>query len=245
MYEYSWQIIFFERAGRSVGRSHHTATSFCAGRPATDAGSTGELVKVKRIEDWSVMISINKAILLLLAGAPTTTHALNAFAGPAAGKSTGVKVGRVDAGPIEISEIGFGTWAWGNKLLWDYDPSQDEEIYQSYQCLRNRGVSLFDSADSYGTLQLNGRAEILLGSFERRYQSELSQPGVGADDGGLLGGLFSSKPYIPPAQQVATKFAPYPWRITRKAMVKAARESLERLEQDKLAIAQLHWSTGE
>ena len=217
------------------------------GRPLTQAVplGTGELVKVKRIEDWSVMISINKAILLLLAGAPTTTHALNAFAGPAAGKSTGVKVGRVDAGPIEISEIGFGTWAWGNKLLWDYDPSQDEEIYQSYQCLRNRGVSLFDSADSYGTLQLNGRAEILLGSFERRYQSELSQPGVGADDGGLLGGLFSSKPYIPPAQQVATKFAPYPWRITRKAMVKAARESLERLEQDKLAIAQLHWSTGE
>lgn len=142
------------------------------------------------------MVSINKAILLLVTGALTTTHALNAFAGPAAGKATGAKVGRVDAGPIEISEIGFGTWAWGNKLLWDYDPSQDEEIYQSYKCLRDRGVSLFDSADSYGTLQLNGRAEILLGNFERRYQSELSQPGVGADDGGLLGGLFSSKPYI-------------------------------------------------
>ena len=190
------------------------------------------------------MVSINPSLLLLLiAGAGTTARALNAFAGPAV-NAKGAKAGRVDAGPITLSEIGFGTWSWGNKLLWDYDPSQDEEIYQSYKCLRDRGVSVFDTADSYGTLQLNGRAEILLGSFERRYQSELAQQG-GADDGGLLGGLFSPKPYTPPPQQVATKFAPYPWRISRKSMVKAARESLERLEQEKLSIAQLHWSTGE
>ena len=190
------------------------------------------------------MTSINQSLLLfLIAGAATTAHALNAFAGPA-DKVIGAKVGRVDAGPMNLSEIGFGTWSWGNRLLWNYSPSQDEEIYQSYKCLRDRGVSVFDTADSYGTLQLNGRAEILLGSFERRYQSELSQQG-NADDGGLLGGLFSSKPYTPPPQQVATKFAPYPWRITRESMVKAARESLQRLEQDNLAIAQLHWSTGE
>ena len=190
------------------------------------------------------MVSINRSLLLLLiAGAGTTARALNASARPAS-KGTGVKAGRVDAGPITLSEIGFGTWSWGNKLLWDYDPSQDEEIYQSYKCLRDRGVSVFDTADSYGTLQLNGRAEILLGSFERRYQSELAQQ-EGADDGGLLGGLFSPKPYTPPPQQVATKFAPYPWRVSRKSMVKAARESLERLEQEKLSIAQLHWSTGE
>lgn len=192
------------------------------------------------------MVSTSQFLLLLLiAGAGTTANALNAFAGPAT-KTTGAKVGRVDAGPITLSEIGFGTWSWGNKLLWDYDPTQDEEIYQSYKCLRDRGVSVFDTADSYGTLQLNGRAEILLGSFERRYQSELvvAQQG-GADDGGLLGGLFTPKPYIPPPQQVATKFAPYPWRVSRKSMVKAARESLQRLEQDKLAVAQLHWSTGE
>lgn len=44
-------------------------------------------------------------------------------------------------------------------------------------------------------------------------------------------------------QQVATKFAPYPWRITRGSLVQAAKESLARLEQDKLSVAQLHWST--
>ena len=31
-----------------------------------------------------------------------------------------LKVNTVSAGPtgLQISEIGFGTWAWGNKLLW-------------------------------------------------------------------------------------------------------------------------------
>jgi aryl-alcohol dehydrogenase-like predicted oxidoreductase len=38
----------------------------------------------------------------------------------------------------------------GNKLLWDYDPSQDEEIYKAYRAIRNAGVTIFDTADSYG-----------------------------------------------------------------------------------------------
>lgn len=38
----------------------------------------------------------------------------------------------------------------GNKLLWDYDPSQDEEIYEAYRAVRNAGVTIFDTADSYG-----------------------------------------------------------------------------------------------
>jgi len=55
--------------------------------------------------------------------------------------------------------------------------------------------------------------------------------------------LFSNE-RKPRPQQVATKFAPYPWRINRGSMVNAAKESLIRLEQDKIAIAQLHWSTA-
>ena len=145
------------------------------------------------------------------------------------------KIGTVKAGPIEISALGCGTWSWGNRLLWDYDPSQDEEIYRAYSTVRDAGVTLFDTADSYGTLELNGRAEILLGQFERRY---------------LLGKSAEVKPFWdlfsqdPRPQLVATKFAPYPWRLTRGSIVRAARDSLERLEQDKIAIAQLHWSTS-
>mmetsp|Transcript_23566 Transcript_23566/g.50128 ORF Transcript_23566/g.50128 Transcript_23566/m.50128 type:complete len:416 (+) Transcript_23566:80-1327(+) len=163
-------------------------------------------------------------------------------------------VGRVSAGPrargLEISSLGCGTWSWGNRFLFDYDPSQDEEIYEAYREVRNAGVTLFDTADSYGTLDLNGRAEILLGTFERRYLEEL---GISASDGDSddkssapwwnLGGNSSPNSNYRP-QQVATKLAPYPWRVTPGNIVRSAEGSLRRLEQPKLSIAQLHWSTA-
>lgn len=160
-------------------------------------------------------------------------------------------VGRVSAGPIEISSLGCGTWSWGNRLLFDYDPSQDEGIFEAYREIRNAGVTIFDTADSYGTLDLNGRAEILLGEFERRYQEELSTSATAPRkmnisnwwDFAIPSAAVSTKPKNN-KQQVATKLAPYPWRVTRGQVVSAARTSLERLQQEKLAVAQLHWSTS-
>lgn len=166
------------------------------------------------------------------------------------------QVGRVSAGPMEISAMGCGTWSWGNRLLWDYDTKQDEEIYQAYRIIRTAGVTVFDTADSYGTFDLNGRAEILLGQFERRYQNE-KQVDKSSSSSNINGFAKRFSSLSSPSgnnnngdnndknrQQVATKFAPYPWRLTRSSIVQAARESLIRLEQPKLAIAQLHWSTA-
>lgn len=136
--------------------------------------------------------------------------------------------------------------SWGNRLLFDYDPSQDEDIYQAYKTVRNAGVSIFDTADSYGTLDLNGRAEILLGRFERRFIYETNYAKENAkQDQGRLFAMFATKPSMPPPppQQVATKLAPYPWRITPSSMVNAVKESLKRLDQNQLTLAQLHWST--
>lgn len=150
------------------------------------------------------------------------------------------RVGTVKAGPLEISALGCGTWSWGNRLLFDYDPEQDEEIYEAYRAVRDAGVTVFDTADSYGTFDLNGRAEILLGQFERRYlkqkESEPKKP--------IWETVFSGEQQQPRKQQVATKLAPYPWRITRQSYVNAGKESLKRLEQEKLAIVQTHWSTA-
>lgn len=148
------------------------------------------------------------------------------------------QVGKVSAGPLQISSLGCGTWSWGNRLLFDYDPSQDEGIYEAYREIRNAGVTIFDTADSYGTLDLNGRAEILLGQFERRYQSEVAKE---ADDSWWNFGASNNNNN---EQQVATKLAPYPWRVTRSSIVSAAEGSLRRLQQSKLAVAQLHWSTS-
>jgi pyridoxine 4-dehydrogenase len=159
------------------------------------------------------------------------------------GLTTKPTIGRVSAGKsgLTISELGCGTWSWGNRLLWDYDVSQDEEIYHAYRIVRDAGVTIFDTADSYGTLDLNGRAETLLGQFERQYQQEkikVNRRKEWWDFGTSISKGDANQ------QQVATKFAPYPWRITRGSILQAAKESLKRLEQPKLAIAQLHWSTS-
>ena len=194
-------------------------------------------------------------LFLLLAG---TSSALVVGA-QGKGKLTVGRVPVLNGGNItSLSELGCGTWSWGNRLLFNYDPSQDEEIYQAYALLRSEGVTVFDTADSYGTFDLNGRAEILLGRFERRYQQGPTATDEEEKDNrnqqstySVLSGLFpwkqspsTLKSVEQNKQQVATKFAPYPWRLTRQSFVQAAKESLKRLEQPQLAIAQAHWSTS-
>ena len=103
-------------------------------------------------------------------------------------------------------------------------------------------IQISSLANCQGTLELNGRSEILLGQFERRFQSEnQSNQGNNGFDLAQIFGSIASKSNN--KQQVATKFAPYPWRVTRGSLLQAAKESLKRLEQDKLCVAQLHWST--
>ncbi|CAM6124394.1 unnamed protein product [Calypogeia fissa] len=129
----------------------------------------------------------------------------------------------VKVGPLSVAPMGFGTWAWGNTFLWNYEPSMDAELQQVFNLAVENGVNLFDTADSYGTGRLNGRSELLLGNFIREF------PGV-----------EQKKKRI----AIATKFAAYPWRLTQGQIVKACKASLERLEMDQLGIGQLHWSAS-
>ena len=56
---------------------------------------------------------------------------------------------QVKMGPLSVSPMRFGTWAWGTTA----------------------SISLiFDTADSYGTGKLNGQGEKLLGRFIREFQ---------------------------------------------------------------------------
>lgn len=126
--------------------------------------------------------------------------------------------------PLYISQMGAGTWAWGNRLLFGYSPEQDDELEKVFNCCLDNGVNLFDTGDSYGTGKFNGRAEILLGEFSGRR-------GITGDE-------------CPNAICVATKLAAYPWRLTRKSMVKAIKSSVDRLGRTcgSLELGQMHWS---
>mgnify|MGYP001330139021 CR=1 FL=1 len=65
-----------------------------------------------------------------------------------------------------MSSIGFGTWAWGNKFLWGYIPERDDQpLEEAFNSAISSGLNFIDTADSYGTGQLNGRSEELLGIF--------------------------------------------------------------------------------
>ena len=121
---------------------------------------------------------------------------------------------------LVLPEMGCGTWAWGNRLLWDYMPSMDAELQAVFNHCVSRGVTLFDTGDSYGTGRLNGRSEFLLGQFAKAY--------AGANADRIL---------------LATKLAAYPWRLTSKAMVRACQASAKRLQRP-VDVAQIHWSTA-
>uniref|UniRef100_A0A803L2D9 NADP-dependent oxidoreductase domain-containing protein n=1 Tax=Chenopodium quinoa TaxID=63459 RepID=A0A803L2D9_CHEQI len=130
---------------------------------------------------------------------------------------------KVKVGPLSVSPMGFGTWAWGNQLLWGYQESMDNELQQVFNLAVDNGINLFDTADSYGTGKLNGQSEKLLGKFIRDYKGK-----KGVRDNIVI----------------ATKFAAYPWRLTPEQFVNACKSSLDRMELEQIGIGQLHWSTA-
>ncbi len=116
--------------------------------------------------------------------------------------------------------IGFGTWAWGNKLVWGYNAETDDIVLKkTFFDAIDGGLDLIDSADSYGTGRLFGQSEKLIGDFvEDLPKTKLKKI------------------------TIATKLAPFPWRIGRNGLNKAFQESNQRLKGNMTRV-QLHWST--
>ncbi len=116
--------------------------------------------------------------------------------------------------------IGFGTWAWGNKIVWGYKPEVDDILLKkTFFDAIDGGLDLVDTADSYGTGSLFGQSEKLIGDFlddlPKRKLKKIT---------------------------IATKLAPFPWRIGRNGLKKAFEESNKRLRGNMKRV-QLHWST--
>ncbi|KAG0453966.1 hypothetical protein HPP92_025270 [Vanilla planifolia] len=130
---------------------------------------------------------------------------------------------KVNVGALSVSPMGFGTWAWGNQLLWGYQEEMDSSLQKAFNLAVKSGINLFDTADSYGIGRLNGRSEMLLGKFIRDYE--------GSDK-------------VRENIVIATKFAAYPWRLTSAQFVRACKFSLKRLQLEQIGIGQLHWSTA-
>src|SRR3990170_3636528 len=67
---------------------------------------------------------------------------------------------RVGQTAIEVSPMGMGTWAWGDRLVWGFGRGYGEpEVKAAYRASRASGVDFFDTAEIYG----QGRSERILG----------------------------------------------------------------------------------
>ncbi|WP_218081206.1 aldo/keto reductase [Anthocerotibacter panamensis] len=116
----------------------------------------------------------------------------------------------------KVPPLGLGTWAWGDKLFWDYGSDYGEkQVAEAFEASLEAGVTFFDTAEIYGL----GESERLLARFMRKgFMRKASTP-----------------------IQIATKYSPAPWRFSEQAVSEALSDSLKRLNQESVALYQVHW----
>lgn len=112
---------------------------------------------------------------------------------------------------LAVSPLCIGTWAWGDKLFWNYgDGYGEEQLQAAFSAALDAGVTFFDTAEVYGL----GLSERFLGQFMKQTTQKL---------------------------QIATKFGPLPWRWDGKSVSEALTASLQRLQVDRIELYQVHW----
>ncbi|WP_353931799.1 aldo/keto reductase [Okeanomitos corallinicola TIOX110] len=112
---------------------------------------------------------------------------------------------------LTVPPLCIGTWAWGDKLFWNYgDAYGEEQLQAAFNAAVEAGVTFFDTAEIYGL----GLSEQFLGKFMKQNPEKV---------------------------QVATKFGPLPWRWDGKSVSEALTESLKRLQVERIELYQVHW----
>jgi len=112
---------------------------------------------------------------------------------------------------IQITPLGTGAWQWGDSSFWGYG-----RTYQEADVQAAFEASLEAGIRFFDTAEGYGRgkSERLLGKFMHASEQTMI---------------------------VATKYLPYPWRLRKKALVNALRQSLERLGLPTVDLYQIHW----
>jgi aryl-alcohol dehydrogenase-like predicted oxidoreductase len=112
---------------------------------------------------------------------------------------------------IEVTPIGFGTWAWGDSLFWGYGKDYGEaDLKLAFQAAINKGITFLDTAEIYGL----GKSEELLGKFIKETSA---------------------------TTQIASKYMPLPWRFRSEDLADAVTASLKRLRMPSMDLYQVHW----
>lgn len=116
-----------------------------------------------------------------------------------------------DADFFNDIEMGVGTWAWGDRLFWGYGDGYTEEQVEEAFIQAINNRMTF-----FDTAEVygQGKSEVILG----RLLKLTDQP-----------------------VKVADKIMPYPWRIFKRSFRNTLKESLRRLDLEKLDLYQMHY----
>jgi aryl-alcohol dehydrogenase-like predicted oxidoreductase len=117
---------------------------------------------------------------------------------------------KLSVGNISLSTLGIGTWAWGDRLFWGYGSDYGEKDLE-----KAFAASIAGGVTFFDTAEVYGlgESERLLGQFLK----QTTQP-----------------------VQIATKYFPMPWRVSKQAVADALTASLKRLEVERVALYQVH-----
>jgi aryl-alcohol dehydrogenase-like predicted oxidoreductase len=112
---------------------------------------------------------------------------------------------------LHAVEMGLGAWQWGDRVVWGYGQTHTDKDIRE-----TFDISLNLGIRFVDTAEIygSGRSEQMLGAFLK----ETDQPVL-----------------------VATKFFPWPWRLTKKFLPRALKGSLERLGLESVDLYQIHW----
>lgn len=112
---------------------------------------------------------------------------------------------------IEVTAIGIGAWAWGDTMFWNYGQN-----YGKAQIEEAFNATVIAGVTFFDTAEVYGKGESekLLGEFSQN---------------------------CPTPVQIATKYAPFPWRWQKSNVADAIAKSLENLQLKQIPLYQVHW----
>ena len=111
---------------------------------------------------------------------------------------------------LHAVEMGLGAWQWGDRVVWQFGQN-----YSDKEVRDAFQTSIHEGIRLIDTAEAygNGLSERLLGKF----MQETDQPVL-----------------------IATKYFPYPWRLTTSSIPRALKGSLERLGAESVDLYQIH-----
>ena len=115
---------------------------------------------------------------------------------------------------LKVPPLGLGTWQWGDTGVWQYGTGYAQSDVEEAYRQSRAAGITF-----FDTAEIYGRglSEQMLGPLVQAERSEVT---------------------------VATKFAPFPYRVTASALPKALDASLKRLGLEQVDLYQIHWPWG-